>query len=202
MKTSSMLLTDGDKLLFKELKAKLHSNQYSKTECFNMIKEYIQSRPEDEPQRILVCGICWLKTGIAVNSKRLCKVLKTTNSNLALSLKKIGFIPSSLPCTELLDKIPALKTDNKMVREWTMKVYSPVTPSPNIEPLPHPEEGTPVCQSPSVEEECGDFEILPKKTDNIYSKNLESSNSIDMLSFFDDPFCCLPIFLVDNMQAN
>lgn len=195
------LLSDSDKHMFKELKCKLQSDRYSKAELFGMIKEYIHERPEDEAQRAIACGICWLKTGLAVNQKRLCKLLKTTNSSLSLSLKKIGYVPSNQPLTELLEKIPMLKTEPMMVREWTMKTYSPITPVPSLEALPH-SKSMPACSSPSVEDESAVVELLPEKSNSIFTNKLETSSSIDMMSFFDDPFCCLPIFLVDNMQSN
>ena len=196
-KNNQIRLIGEEEYLFDELKKRVREGKQTFSEKIAEIKNFIQTGGQNEWRRALACGICWIPSGIAVNNRQLCSLLKISNSDLNRSLKKIGFVASARPFGDLCKVIPAIETDQSLAREWSIRSYSPITPQPLLtEEIPHSKSYT--FSSPSIEEATLD---LPQ-TIPLYSPKqmMGNSESIDVLSFFDDPFCCLPIFLVEDIQ--
>ncbi|KAH0795406.1 potassium/sodium hyperpolarization-activated cyclic nucleotide-gated channel 1 [Histomonas meleagridis] len=196
-RNNQIRLIGEEEYLFDELKRRIRESKQTFSEKISEIKNFIQTGGENEWRRAIACGIFWIPSGIAVNNRQLCSLLKISNSDLNRSLKKIGFMTSARPLSELCKYIPLFESDQNFAREWHIKNYSPVTPNPLVtEEIPHSKSYT--FSSPCIEETIVD---LPQAVPLYPQKQMmANSESIDVLSFFDDPFCCLPLFLVEDMQ--
>ena len=127
------LLDENDKKEYKTLQRDLSS-----TTCRNirnqrldqfkdileLIKIYINRYDENDWKRSLVCGICWLNDGIAINTMQFSGLLGKCKSSINGSLQMLGYKP--FPCSssqnkELLDKIPYLKQNPSDIKQWTLR---------------------------------------------------------------------------------
>ena len=127
------LLDENDKKEYKTLQRDLSS-----TTCRNirnqrldqfkdmleLIKIYINRFDENDWKRSLVCGICWLNEGIAINTMQFSGLLGKCKSSINGSLQMLGYKP--FPCSssqnkELLDKIPYLKQNPAEIKQWTLR---------------------------------------------------------------------------------
>lgn len=81
----------------------------------------------DEWKRSLVCGVCFLKDGIAVNTAQLKKLTNKCKSTINGSLKGMGYEVLNLNDEkssqekELLEKIPFLSNNLSDLRKWTVR---------------------------------------------------------------------------------
>ncbi|KAH0790594.1 potassium/sodium hyperpolarization-activated cyclic nucleotide-gated channel 1 [Histomonas meleagridis] len=192
---SEIELIGEEKYIFEELRRRIREEKQTFLEKISEIKTFVQNGATNQWRRALACGICWVPSGIAINSRTLCSFLKMSNSDLNRSLNKIGYVPSAKPLNELFEVIPVLEADQSQAREWSIKAYSPVTPQPILEEeLHHSKSYT--FSSPNIEE----TSLVDPTSFYSPKQMIPASSSIDVLSFFDDPFCCLPVFLVEDMQ--
>ena len=105
------------------------------SEMMNTIKQYCIRSSDSDWKRCLVCGVCWLPTGIAVNTRHLSLLTDKCKSSINGSLQKMGY--NTVQCrTEysqpLIDQIPILKNNFNELREWTIRQYIAHTPTPTI----------------------------------------------------------------------
>jgi hypothetical protein len=78
----------------------------------------------DDWKRGLVCGICWLNSGIAVNTRQLRLLLSKCKSSINSMFQSIGF--SSIPTTNdyeaaLTAYFPLIKDNFAELRRWTIR---------------------------------------------------------------------------------
>ena len=130
------LLNDNDKKEYKELQKELSSNicrnirnQRLDTfkEMLELIRVYVLKYDSDDWKRCLVCGICWLKEGIAINTMQFSLLLGKCKSSVNGSFQRLGYKPS--PCStsnnnELFEKIPYLRQHISDIRQWTLRKKS------------------------------------------------------------------------------
>ena len=103
------------------------------SDMMNTIKQYCIRNSDSDWKRCLVCGVCWLPTGIAVNTRHLSLLIDKCKSSINGSLQKMGY--NTVQCrTEfsqpLIDQIPILKNNFNELREWTIRQYVASTPTP------------------------------------------------------------------------
>ena len=130
------LLNEEDKNIYRSihrvLSAPTSRNKRNKKiddfkEIIDAIQIFIDRDEEDAWKRRLVCGVCPLSNGIAVNIKQLGKLIFKCKSSINGSLKGLGYdvvIGKSSKCEELLQKIPYLRKNIGEMRQWTVRVSS------------------------------------------------------------------------------
>ncbi|KAK8892135.1 hypothetical protein M9Y10_029358 [Tritrichomonas musculus] len=142
------LLSDEDKRIYKgiyqALSAPTNRNKRNKRiddfrEIIDAIMLFIDQDEADAWKRRLVCGVCKLSNGIAVNIAQLRKLIFKCKASINGSLKLMGYdviASKTSSCTELFDKIPYLKTNSSEVRQWTIRLSSNIQEPPecNITP--------------------------------------------------------------------
>ena len=127
------LLSDNDRVLYNNMRSGLSShacrNRRGKRletfgEMLKAIKTFCIRNDEDDWKRCLVCGVCWLSNGIAINTMQFSGLLGKCKSSINGSLQMLGYKP--FPCSssqnkELLDKIPYLKQNPSDIKQWTLR---------------------------------------------------------------------------------
>ena len=127
------LLTDKDKERYCALKlaftpGELISSRIASNETFmqilSIIRQYAERGDSDDWKRFLVCGICWLDDGIAINTRQLTLLLSKCKSTINGSLQKIGYKASTtyIDCSKtLFPKIPFLREQTDDLRKWSIR---------------------------------------------------------------------------------
>lgn len=130
------LLSDEDKEIYKgiyqALSAPTNRNKRNKRiddfkEIIDAIMLFINQNETDAWKRRLVCGICKLSNGIAVNIAQLRKLIFKCKASINGSLKLMGYdsvVSKTTSCSELFEKIPYLKTNTTEMRQWTVRTSS------------------------------------------------------------------------------
>lgn len=130
------LLSDDDKVIYKgiyqALSAPTNRNKRNKRiddfrEIVDAILLFINQNETDAWKRRLVCGICKLSNGIAVNIAQLRKLIFKCKASINGSLKLMGYdsvASKTTSCAELFEKIPYLKTNSAELRQWTVRTSS------------------------------------------------------------------------------
>lgn len=130
------LLSNEDKEIYKgiyqALSAPTNRNKRNKRiddfrEIVDAILLFIDQNEEDAWKRRLVCGICKLSNGIAVNIAQLRKLIFKCKASINGSLKMMGYdsvASKTTSCTELFEKIPYLKNNSAEMRQWTVRTSS------------------------------------------------------------------------------
>ncbi|OHT11156.1 hypothetical protein TRFO_01053 [Tritrichomonas foetus] len=128
------LLSEDDKEVYigisKVLSAPTNRNKRNRRiddfkEIVDALEIFIEKDEEEAWKRRLVCGICLLDNGIAVNIARLRKIIFKCKSSINGSLKGLGYgsvISRTSSCTELFEKIPFLKSNTAELRQWTVRM--------------------------------------------------------------------------------
>jgi hypothetical protein len=138
------LLSEPDQVAYTELRASLSSqmcrNRRGKrlegfADMLASIRTFCVRHNCDDWKRSLVCGVCWLPNGIAINNRQLSILIDKCKSSINGSLQKMGY--STLQSrTEssgsLCDAIPVLKNNFNELREWTVRLFVAATPQPNL----------------------------------------------------------------------
>lgn len=139
------LLSKNDKILYNNMRSGLSShacrNRRGKrletfSEMLNAIKTYCVRNDEDDWKRCLVCGVCWLPNGIAINTRHLSLLIDKCKSSINGSLQKMGYSTlqsRSESGNQLSDTIPLLKNNFNELREWTIRQFVATTPNPQIQ---------------------------------------------------------------------
>jgi hypothetical protein len=88
------------------------------------IEVFQNSDVENKWRRCLVCGLCRLRNGIAVNTTQLKRLVFKCKSSINESLKRLGYgIITTDPSAsdEFLEEIPYLKDNATEFRRWTIR---------------------------------------------------------------------------------
>ena len=181
-------LSDADKCQYACLKAAISSTALRSqrnrrisafTEALSAIKAFVLRGDKDDNLRSLVCGICWLDEGIAINTHQLKRLLSKCKSSINGSLQKLGYT-TSLGRTEsaaaMVSVWPLLRENNAELRKWTVRkrdenhMYQDKLDSPpprahstgpvfeiSLEGIARPQSTKPPVLE--IEEPFGDFEI-------------------------------------------
>lgn len=145
------MLSDGDKALYQNLRSSLSShacrNRRGKrlenfSEMLSTIKTFCLRHDDDDWKRCLVCGVCWLPNGIAINTRHLSLLIDKCKSSINGSLQKMGYSTlqsRSESSGALSDTIPLLKNNFNELREWTIRQFIANTPTPQLtSQMPYP----------------------------------------------------------------
>jgi hypothetical protein len=146
------LLSEADKGVYLRISAALSApscrNKRNKRiddfkEILDAIEVFENSNQSDKWKRCLVCGVCRIPNGIAVNITQLKKLVFKCKSSINGSLKGLGYeivVSRTSSCTELLDTIPHLRMDTTELRQWTVRMMSgfalPDSPPETVPPQP------------------------------------------------------------------
>lgn len=129
------LLSAEDQIEFTELQNRVGSpdNRYNRNkrlatlnESFDLIKRFCAKGDEDDWKRYLVCGICWVQNGIAINTRQLRVLIAKSKSTINGALAKMGYatVPTKgEDASQLLSIIPYLKGHFSELRQWTIRKY-------------------------------------------------------------------------------
>jgi hypothetical protein len=131
------LLADGDKATYLQLKhdfteAGLKRGRNTRLETFDgildTIHHFAERSDENDWRRFLVCGVCWLDNGIAINTRQLRILVSKCKSSINGSLQKMGFTTSASHSESwkiLFKHIPLLKDHFSELRQWTIRCREP-----------------------------------------------------------------------------
>ena len=126
-------LDSDDQEEYKELRKKLNSpsckNRRNKSiETFKRIlksiKEYAIRGDNDDSLRCFVCGIIWLKNGIAINTHQLSLIISKCKSSINWCFQLMGYetIPTAADSAgEIIRMYPFLKNNFPELRKWTVR---------------------------------------------------------------------------------
>ncbi|KAK8893690.1 hypothetical protein M9Y10_022117 [Tritrichomonas musculus] len=127
------ILSDSDKSGYIALKKEINvfntkrifrDRADSFTKILQLIQKYAERKEEDDWKRFLVCGICWVENGIAVNIRQLKILISKCKSSINGSLQKLGYLPSQLHVNTkliLFPLIPFLSKNYNELRQWTIR---------------------------------------------------------------------------------
>ena len=130
------LLSEEDKNGFMEMQQEFSSGvlkrvRSSRAETFDeileVIKKYCVRNDDDDWKRYLVCGVCWMDSAIAINTRQLRILVCKCKSSINGSLQKMGYstnMAHSESWKILFPKIPLLKDHFPELRKWTIR-YKP-----------------------------------------------------------------------------
>ena len=154
------LLSESDVALYNKLRESLSSRlcrnrRGHRLEHFNemldTIKQFAVRNDEDDWKRCLVCGVVWLSTGIAINTRQLRLLINKCKSSINGSLHRMGyssFTSRGDTDSELIHKLPMLENNFAELRQWTVRKMGAQTPQPSV-PVYEPKIAQPVAVSPS-----------------------------------------------------
>lgn len=109
----------------KSIKSQRNKRVETFSEILNEIKAFVvQGNDSSNVIRGLVCGICWLPEGIAINTHQLRFLISKCKSSINGSLQRMGF-SSSLGRTEtataLTNACSLFKDNTNALRKWTIR---------------------------------------------------------------------------------
>lgn len=143
------LLSEADKYRYSCLRVRLSNPAFrnpknnKKTDSFadimDTIKHFCIRNDKDDWRRCLVCGICWMPEGIAINTRQLRQLVFKCKSSINGSLHKMGFtvnLGRSEAATAVSLAIPILKDNTNELRQWTVRQCDNRLPSPISPPQP------------------------------------------------------------------
>lgn len=143
-KVSSLwwLLSDADKYQYHCLKMALalttEKNQRNQrlnsfNKCIEAVKSYAIRGDSCDNIRSYICGIVWLKDGIAINTHYLKALISKCKSSINGSLQKMGFtinVNRANAAALIAATFPSLKDNKSELRKWSIRKM-PGTPSSN-----------------------------------------------------------------------
>jgi hypothetical protein len=108
-------------------------------ETLDLIRRFCHKGDSDDWKRCIVCGVCWLFEGIAINTRQLKILISKCKSSINGSFHKMGFT-ANLGCPEsaaaIARAIPFLKGNVNELRQWTVRQSPIVCRSPISPPSP------------------------------------------------------------------
>ena len=143
-------LSEYDRYQYSVLRAQMQAqtskNQRNKrvenfTETLEAIKRFCCRGDGEDWRRFLVCGICWLPEGIAINTRQLRILIFKCKSSINGSLHKMGFnvnLGRTEAANALIMAIPMLKDNTIELRQWTVRQAPGHCLSPVSPPMPSP----------------------------------------------------------------
>lgn len=105
------------------------------SEILKTIQAFCVKNDAYDPIRFLVCGICWIPNGIAINTRQLRLLIDKCKSSINGSLQRIGYSAVTMKDSsyqQLYEKIPQLKDKFKETREWSIRQTVFSTPQPKL----------------------------------------------------------------------
>ena len=191
------LLSENDMEMYKTLRKTLTSSENrncrnkrleSFSEMLKSIKNYAIRQDNNDWKRCIVCGVCWLSDGIAVNTHQLSILLGKCKSSINGSLHRMKYVPfpsSNKASTELMELIPKLKTNFAELRQWTLRKQVVFTPQPAMNVFTAPTNDN-TFQTPEPVLNANDY-FSSFIDDNFQNQQVQQSqNSVE--EFFKDPF--------------
>jgi hypothetical protein len=130
------LISDDDKAVYRRISAALsaptsRNKRNRRIEDFQAILDALEvfenSDTDDKWKRCLVCGICRLPGGIAVNTTQLKHLVFKCKSSINGALKGLGYdliITEPAASEKLLQEIPYLRDNPAELRRWTIRTSS------------------------------------------------------------------------------
>jgi hypothetical protein len=132
------LLTEVDKGNYLTMRQALSSSackhcrnhtQEMNHEVIGTIQAFVMRNDGDDWKRGLVCGICWLNSAIAVNTRQLRMLISRCKSSINSMFQHIGF--STVPTTNeyataLANFFPLIKDNFAELRQWTIRAVKPL----------------------------------------------------------------------------
>jgi hypothetical protein len=104
-------------------------------EIMDAIDLFIEADDVDRWKRCLVCGVCRIPNGIALNIAQLKKLVFKCKSSINGSLKGLGYdivIGKTSTCSELFEALPQLRLSPGELRQWTVRMRSvPLNEAPS-----------------------------------------------------------------------
>jgi hypothetical protein len=202
------ILTSSDQEKYNELRACLSSqmcrNRRGKrldgfSDMLASIRRFTVRHNENDWKRCLVCGVCWLPTGIAINNRQLSILIDKCKSSINGSLQKMGYSmlqSRNESSSSLCEAIPLLKNNFNELREWTVRFFVAATPQPQL-PIYSVNTLHPF-QSP-MPSQYQAFSIHPRLLlPTVVIPQIPQPASISASSFFDDEFTLPPAFLTED----
>ena len=120
-------------------KHRRHHSTELNHEILNWIKKFVVRNDQDDWRRALVCGICWMPDGIAINTRQLRILLSKCKSSINALFQNLGYhtIPASNEFASSLVRIfPNLKDNFPELRKWTPRIAGdPVRPAKKRAPI-------------------------------------------------------------------
>lgn len=138
------ILNDDDKLRYNQLKYQISSGGFRNkrgkrleafSEMLQSIKDYAVRGTPDDWKRCLVCGVCWVESGIAINTRQLRMLVSKCKSSINGSLHRMGYSTQSVSGDSngsLVNKFPILKGNFSELRQWTIRQQCVSTPQPEV----------------------------------------------------------------------
>jgi hypothetical protein len=118
------------------------------TEMLDAIKSFALQGDKNDSLRCIVCGICWLAEGLAVNTHELRQLIPKCKSSINGSLQRLGYT-MNLNRTESSQAMaafcPYLKDNTAELRKWTVRRRLDSWRPPET-PLPRPPKLFPVVE--------------------------------------------------------
>jgi hypothetical protein len=213
------LLSPTDQEQYDELRSTLSSqmcrNRRGKrlegfSEMLASIRTFCIRHSEDDWKRCLVCGVCWLLNGIAINNRQLSILIDKWKSSINGSLQKMD--DSTLQSrtesdSALCEAIPLLKNNFNELREWTVQLFVAATPQPalpmySVNTL-HPFQSPMPSQYPAFAIQPRVFlpAAVPMGLPLRAVQQMPAQPQPQPQSFFDDEFALAPAFLADGAAA-
>jgi hypothetical protein len=126
-------LSDADKYAYACLRTSISTNTiksprnrrvFTFTETLDAIKSYVLRGEKDSGLRALLCGLCWLPEGIAINTHQLRLLIPKCKSSINGSLQKLGYsmILGRTDCAQAMcNFFPLLRDNQAELRKWTIR---------------------------------------------------------------------------------
>lgn len=169
-------------------------------EMLNAIYDFCNKSKEDAWKRCQVCGICWFKDGIAVNSRQFSFLLGKCKSSINGSFHRLQFM--HFPCSaetskELIEFIPTLQTNSCELKQWTMRRQVVLTPQPTL----HFEHNSFSLANEQKNKETNEHK--KSNDDDCKEYKEEAIEQEAHLGFFEDPFSTpMEEWIEDQSEAN
>jgi hypothetical protein len=158
------LLPEADKAGYSQLRRDLSNGptrraRNTQLETFDgileAVRQFAERADENDWRRFLVCGICWMENGIAINIRQLRLLVSKCKSSINGSLQKMGYTTSASHGESwkvLFPHIPILKDSFNELRQWTIRHKSD----------PRPERRRAWPPPPPAEAKEGDVPAVPE----------------------------------------
>jgi hypothetical protein len=97
------------------------------------IRLFAQRGDDDDWRRCCVCGVCFLRCGIGINSHQLRYLINRCKSSINGAFKLMGYVVISArgdTNPELVDALPNLRGNTHELRQWSVRTalnYTPAT---------------------------------------------------------------------------
>ncbi|KAH0792742.1 potassium/sodium hyperpolarization-activated cyclic nucleotide-gated channel 1 [Histomonas meleagridis] len=176
------------------------------SEMLSAIQKFCIRNDQNDSNRCLVCGICWLPNGIAINTRQLRLLIDKCKSSINGSLQRIGFSAVSMKddsYNKLYAVIPQLKNNYKETREWSIRQTTFSTPQAEI-PVFTPDQKymfpTPAPTFPQVQTPQPNMAQLGM-SNNSFDPDYQNETIPPEVDDWNDPFCLTPSFVFDDSQG-